>query len=119
MNDPKRRSIRAYKSYFSDFLLKQRPQVTEKLLRTLRILEIAHPIPSNYFKHLEGTDGLFEIGIQHRTDIFRIFCFFGKDKELILANAFQKKTQKTPSSELKKATRIKKDYEAEQKFDNT
>lgn len=118
MNASKRRSIQGYKSYFSDFLLRQRPRVKEKLLWTLRIIEISQPIPSNYFKHLEGTEGLFEIRVQHGTDIFRIFCFFGKNRELILANAFQKKTRKTPNSELKKALRIKKDYDDEQKLDN-
>jgi len=32
---------------------------------------------------------------------------------VILANGFQKKTQKTPKSEIEKALKIKKEYEQE------
>jgi len=36
-----------------------------------------------------------------------------KGKLIILANGFQKKTQKTPKSEIEKALKIKKEYETE------
>lgn len=32
--------------------------------------------------------------------IFRIFCFFAKGKIVVLANGFQKKTQKTPKHKI-------------------
>jgi HTH-type transcriptional regulator/antitoxin HipB len=38
----------------------------------------------------------------------RIFCFFEKGNLVVLLSGFQKKTQKTPKSELKKAFRLKK-----------
>ena len=41
---------------------------------------------------------------------FRIFCCFDKDALVILFNAFQKKTQKTPSKELDKAERLMNEY---------
>ena len=50
---------------------------------------------------------------QLASDIFRIFCFFDEDKLVILANGFQKKTQKTPKNEIEKALKIKAEYEAE------
>lgn len=37
-------------------------------------------------------------------------CFFDKDQLIILENGFQKKTQKTPKKEIKKAEKIKKEY---------
>ena len=71
-------------------------------------------MPEDYLKHLEGTDGLYEIRVQIGSDIFRIFCFFDEGKLIVLANGFQKKSQKTPKSEIEKALKIKKEYETEQ-----
>jgi phage-related protein len=62
---------------------------------------------------LTGTDGLYEIRVKQGSDIFRIFCFFDEGKLIVLANGFQKKSQKTPKSEIEKALKIKKEYEQE------
>ncbi|MBK9047550.1 MAG: type II toxin-antitoxin system RelE/ParE family toxin [Bacteroidetes bacterium] len=35
------------------------------------------------------------------SDIFRIFCFFDQGRLIVLANEFQKKTQRTPKFEIK------------------
>jgi len=59
---------------------------------------------------MEGTDGLFEIRVQSGSDIFRIFCFFDEGKLIVIANCFQKKTQKTPIKEIEKALKIKEAY---------
>ena len=67
-------------------------------------------IPEKYCKHLEGTDGLFEIRVQVGSNIYRIFCFFDEGQLVVLGNAFQKKTQQTPKQELEKAEKIKKAY---------
>jgi len=40
-------------------------------------------------------------------------CFFDEGKLVVLANGFQKKTQKTPKNEIEKALKIKKEYETE------
>lgn len=66
-----------------------------------------------FFKHLEGTNGLYEIRVQSGNDIFRIFCFFDAGKLVVLANGFQKKSAKTPKSEMEKALKIKAEYEGE------
>ena len=113
MSEVKLRTISLYKNYFSDFYEKQKPKVREKILWTFRIIETLPYVPTDYFKHLEGTDGLYEIRIKMGSDIFRIFCFFDKGKLIVLGNGFQKKTQKTPKSELEKAIKIKKEYESE------
>jgi phage-related protein len=47
------------------------------------------------------------------SDIFRIFCFFDQGQLVVLANGFQKKSQKTPKNEIETALRIKAEYESE------
>lgn len=107
----KLRTVTLYKNYFSDFLAEQRQKVKDKILWTLRIIETQQKIPTDYLKHIDGTDGLYEIRVQQGSDIFRIFCFFDEGKLVVLVNGFQKKTKKTPKSEIKKALKIKNEYE--------
>ena len=77
------------------------------------VIETVEKIPSEYFKHMEGAEGLYEIRVQFGNDIFRIFCFFDEGKLVVLTNGFQKKTQKTPKKEIEKALKIKEEYENE------
>lgn len=70
-------------------------------------------VPETYLKHIENTDGLFEIRVQQGSDIFRIFCFFDEGRLVVIANGFQKKTQKTPKGEIVRALKIKSEYENE------
>jgi phage-related protein len=111
MREKKHREIVFYKDFFLEFFRKQNQKVKDKILWTFRLIETQELIPSDYFKHLEGTDGLFEIRIKLGSDIYRIFCFFDEGKLVVLANGFQKKTQKSPRTELKKALKIKDEYE--------
>jgi phage-related protein len=59
---------------------------------------------------MSGTDGLYEIRMEYGKNIYRIFCCFDKGNIVVLFNGFQKKSQKTPSSEIEKALKIKKEY---------
>ena len=102
-----------YKNYFDDFFSKQKPKVKEKITWTINLVETLHIVPEDYFKHLTDTNGLYEIRVKQGSDIFRIFSFFDKDKLIVLANGFQKKTQKTPKQEIEKAEMIKTEYFAE------
>ncbi|RDC55474.1 type II toxin-antitoxin system RelE/ParE family toxin [Pedobacter chinensis] len=111
MKNEKIRQVFLYKDYFSDFYEKQKQKVKEKIVWTLRVIETISQVPTEYLKHLEGTDGLYEIRVQSGRDIFRIFCFFDEGKLVVLANGFQKKTQKTPKQEIEKALKIKEEYE--------
>lgn len=115
MVEPKQkyRTIIFYKKYFEDFFIEQRAKVRDKIIWTLELLEDLPHIPETYFKHIENTDGLYEIRVQVGGDIFRIFCFFDKGKIVVLANGFQKKSQKTPKLEIEKALKIKREYEKE------
>lgn len=59
---------------------------------------------------MTGTDGLFEVRVQVGNNIFRVFCFFDKGNLVILLSGFQKKDQKTPKKEIKKAEKLKNEY---------
>lgn len=107
------RSVFFFKDYFKKFFDEQEEKVKAKIIWTIRVVEYAEKIPSTYLKHIENTDGLFEIRIQQGNNIFRVFCFFDEGRLVVLANGFQKKTQKTPRKEIKKALKIKKEYENE------
>ena len=107
------RTIVFYKEYFQEFFSAQKDKVKDKIIQTLTLIEEIERVSEHYLKHLEGTDGLYEIRIQLGSDIFRIFCFFDAGKLIIIKNGFQKKTQKTPKQEIEKALKIKQDYENE------
>jgi phage-related protein len=109
------RTVTFYKDYFTEFFVKQCEKVQDKITWTLELLEQLEKIPETYLKHIENTEGLYEIRVKQGSDIFRIFCFFNKGKLIVLANGFQKKVQKTPKKEIDKALKIKKDYENENK----
>ena len=113
MNDIKIREVFFYKDYFTDFFKQQKQKVKDKIIWTFRIIETIQQVPEDYLKHIESTDGLYEIRVKQGSDIFRIFCFFDAEKLVVLANGFQKKTRKTPKAEIGKALNIKEEYERE------
>lgn len=113
MSNEKIRTVFLYKTYFTDFFDKQKNKVKDKIIWTFRLIETLRLVPEDYLKHIKGTNGLYEIRVQLGSDIFRIFCFFDQGNLVVLANGFQKKTQKTPKSEIEKALKIKEEYEKE------
>ena len=108
------RTITIYKNYFQDFFAKQNKKVKAKIIWTFDLVEDLQRVPETYLKHIENTDGLYEIRVQLGTDIFRIFCFFDRGQVVVLVNGFQKKTQRTPRKEIELALKIKAEYESEQ-----
>ena len=104
------RNIFYYKHYYLDFFEKQTKDVQNKFNWTMELIAIIDRIPTKYFQHMEGTDGLYEIRVEVGSNIFRAFAFFDAGQLIIVANAFQKKTQKTPKNEIELAKKIKKEY---------
>ena len=114
VNKPqKHRTIIFYKNYFQEFFENQRDKVKDKIIWTFELIEEHQRIPEIYLKHIENTEGLYEIRVQNGSDIFRIFCFFDRGKLVIIINGLQKKMQKTPKQEIEKALKIKQEYEYE------
>jgi phage-related protein len=108
------RNIIFYGSYFLDFYNKQSQKVKEKINWTLGLIRDLEKVPVKYLKHIEETD-LYEVRVHVGNNIFRIFCFFDKGNLVVMMNGFQKKTQKTPKEEIKKALKIKELYNEENK----
>lgn len=102
-----------YKNHFERFFIQQNSRVKEKILWTILLIEDIEVVPTIYLKYISGSEGIYEIRIQTGSNIFRIFCFFDKEDIIVIGNGFQKKTQKTPKSEIVKANQIKLDYENE------
>ena len=104
-----------YKEYFSEFFVKQKTKVKDKIIWAFELIEELQRVPETYLKHMENKNGLYEIRIQHGSDIYRIFCFFDKGQLVVITNGFQKKTLKTPKQEIEKALKIKEEYFNEKK----
>ena len=110
MQDQFHRKIFYYKNYYLDFFEKLKPEVRKKFNWTLQLIATIEKVPEKYFKHLTGTSGIFEVRVEVGSDIYMAFCFFDKGQMIILVNGFQKKSQKTPKSEIELAEKLKKQY---------
>jgi phage-related protein len=104
------RQIIFYGKYFTEFYISQTAKVQEKIEFVFKIIRTVDKVPEKFLKYLTGTDGLYEIRVEAERNIFRIFCCFDKGNLVVLFNAFQKKTQKTPKQELNLALKLKKEY---------
>lgn len=104
------RNVFYYRRFYLDFFATLKPEVQKKFNWTLKLLATVERVPEKYFKHLTGSSGLYEIRVEVGSDIYRVFSFFDKGQLIILVNGFQKKTPKTPKSDLELAERIKKQY---------
>lgn len=105
------RTVIFFKDYFESFFVKQNEKVQKKIVWTINLIEEIQNVPEKYLKHIKGTDGLYEVRVQVGSNIFRIFCFFDQGQLVVLMNGFQKKSQKTPKTEIEKALKIRKEYE--------
>jgi phage-related protein len=106
----KLRELHFYKNYFFDFFDSQPEKVKNKIDQVLYVISIAERIPKKFFDHISGTDGLYEIRLEFNSNIYRIFCCFDEGNIVVLFNGFQKKAQKTRSSEIERALKIKGEY---------
>lgn len=104
------RQIIFHGQYFQEFYLKVNDSVKEKIGYVLRVIETVDRVPEKFLKHIEGSDGLYEIRIESGGNIYRIFCCFDRGNLVVLFNAFQKKSQKTPREEIELAERLKTEY---------
>ena len=87
----------------------------EKIGYVFRLIKTVEKVSEKFLKHIEGTDGLFEIRIEVGSNIYRIFCCFDKGNLVVLFNGFQKKAQKTPRKEIELAEQLKAEYFAAKK----
>ncbi len=104
------RTIIFYENHFIEFYVHQDEKVKTKIKYVFDLIRQVERVPEKFLKHLTGTNGLYEVRIEHKSDIYRIFCCFDEGRLVVLFNGFQKKTQKTPKSELEKADKLMVEY---------
>ncbi len=93
-----------------NFLDQLSSKQAQKVTWTLKLLEELEKVPTRYFKKMVNTGDLWEVRVAVGSNIFRLLGFFDGPKLIVLAHAFQKKTQKTPQQAIKLAEERKKDY---------
>lgn len=104
------REISVYRDYFWDFYNKQTLIVQKKIDWTIGLVKILEVVPKKFLTHITNSDGIWEIRVKAGNGIFRIFCFFDNDNLVVVLSGFQKKSQKTPRNEIKRAEKLKKEY---------
>ena len=93
----------------TEFLLSLTPKMQAKVLRQIDILsEFGYELREPYSAALN--DGIFELRIKQGSDISRVLYFFFADRKIILTNGFIKKTQKTPTEQIRLAKAYRDDY---------
>ena len=110
MRMEKIRTIKLFKTYYKDFYVSQAQKVRDKINFVLKMVETQQIIPKKFFRFIEGSDGIYEIRVEIESNIYRIFCCLDGGAVVVLFHGFQKKTQKTPKKEIKRAEVIKNEY---------
>ena len=72
------------------------------------LLKTQDRLPKKFVKLIR--DGLYELRTEYNSNIYRVFFIFDEGAIVVLFNGFQKKSQKTPLSEIEKALKIREAY---------
>lgn len=105
-----KRRIIAFGNYYREFMESLNEKERQKVHYILSLLQTEDRLPVKFIKVIR--DGLYELRISWNGNIYRLFFIFDEGQIVVLFNGFQKKTQKTPASEIKKALKIKEEYYA-------
>jgi len=98
------------RSPVADFIDSLSAKQAQKTTWVMKLIEDLEAVPSQYFKKLSNTEDLWEIRIRSGSNNFRLLGFFDGKQLLVVAHAFQKKTQKTPQQAIRLAGKRKKEY---------
>ena len=88
----------------------------KKVDYVVSLLATQDRLPTKFIKHID--DGLYELRIMWEQNIYRVFFTFDEGNIVVLFSGFQKKTQKTPKTEIEKAKKIKEAYYADKQSSN-
>lgn len=92
-----------------DFINSLDKKLRAKFYRMLQMLKENGPnLREPYSKHLQ--DGIFELRPTVATNAVRVLYFFFIEKRIVITNGFIKKTQQTPSSEIKLAQKYREEF---------
>jgi len=106
-----KRKVKTYGGYFERFIETLSPKEKVKLDYIISLLETSDRMPVKFIDYIR--EGLYELRMEYNGNIYRVFFIFDKGNIVVLFNGFQKKTQKTPESEIIKALKIKEAYYAD------
>jgi phage-related protein len=104
-----KRTVIAYGNYYNEFVETLNEKEKLKLKYVLSLMETSDRIPLKFINYIR--DGLYELRMEYNGNIYRLFFIFDEGQMVVVFNGFQKKSQKTPQSEINKALKIKKEYE--------
>lgn len=83
-----------------------------KVIRSICLLQEFGPsIGEPHVKHL--TDGIYELRTKFSSNIFRCLFFHWHNNKLVITHGFTKKTEKTPTREIRKAQQYRADFLAQ------
>lgn len=105
-----KREIYPFREYFRNFKKTLPRNVLMKFYQVFMYIMTEELIPVKFFRKIDGHDNLYEIRVEFESNIYRVFCCLDEGNLVILFNGFQKKTQRTPPTEIERAERIKKEY---------
>ena len=113
-----RRKIIAFGSYYHDFIKTLSDKESRKIKYILSLLEREDRLPVKFIKHIKEHGNLYELRMKYDSNIYRVFFIFDGNCIVVLFHGFQKKTQKTPKTEIEKAIKIRAEYyEYKEKYD--
>jgi len=104
------RKIDFYNYYFVDYYISLDKKAQHRIEYVFKVIQSVYRVPQKFLKHIEGSEGLYEIRINTGDEIHRIFCCFDKGNTLVCLNGFKKKSRKTPKREIEKAQRLRNAY---------
>ena len=105
-----KREIFYYENHYEDVFSALPKKTQFKFNWTLGLISTMEWVPEKYLRSITESQGLYEIRVEESSNIYRVFCFFDEGAVVILINGFQKKTDKTPRSEIMRAQRLRKKY---------
>ena len=107
------RKIITYGGYFEAFMSELSEKERRKVDYIISLLATQNRLPTKFIKHID--DELYELRVMWESNIYSVFFIFDEGNVVVLFSGFQKKTQKTPQSEIDKAIKIKEAYYADKR----
>ena len=94
-----------------DFLTTIPKKDLSKILREIDLLqEFGFQLGMPHVKKMKGTEDIWELRIKIASNNYRVFYFTLKAETYLMLHAFQKKSTKTPTKELRKAINYKNEF---------
>lgn len=103
-----KREILAFGTYYDEFMQTLSVAERKKIHYILDLLATEDRVSTKFIKYIR--EGIYELRAMYNNNIYRVFFIFDEGNIIILFNGFQKKTDKTPEKEIKKAIKIKEAY---------